>query len=193
MRLIDYKFLCTIILLLAAVREDFKSYKIPNYLVITGITASLVIHLAEHGWVSILSWILGIFLPFLILFPLFIIRVVGAGDIKLFSVIGGFYGAAFGFRAILFSFLAAAVFSIISIIRKKQFQKRVLVFINYVHKLYLAKRKKEKEPQWYHYYDGNADENEGAIHFSLPVLIGFVIVSLLAVYYPDFTFFYLLL
>lgn len=189
MKSIDYKFLCIIFLLLAAVREDFKSYKIPNYLIVTGITASFVLHMAEHGFLSILFWVPGILLPFLLLFPLFVIRVVGAGDIKLFCVIGSFYGAEFAIRTILSSFLAAAVFSIIYIIRKKQIQKRFLVLKNYILKLYLAKNMREKEPHWYHYYDRNTDKGEGIIHFSVSILTGFVAVDILAVYFPGIYYF----
>ncbi|SHO53869.1 A24 family peptidase [Anaerocolumna xylanovorans] len=193
MKSIDYKFLCIIFLLLAAVREDFKSYKIPNYLIALGLMASLVLYIAGHGWGSILSWFSGIFFPFALLFPLFFIRAVGAGDIKLFSVIGGFYGAAFGIQTIILSFLAAAIFSVILIIRKKQFQKRILTLKLYMHKLYVAKAMKEKKPHWYHYYDSNTDKREGAIHFSASILIGFVAAKLLTVYCPGFSFLFLFL
>lgn len=184
MRDIDYKFLCIIVLLAAAIREDFKSYKIPNYLAATGIIASFAICIAEHGPAGILSWFPGILFPFLILFPLFLIRAVGAGDIKLFCVIGSFYGIAFGFQTILLSFLTAAFFSIILIIRSGQFQKRLFVLKNYIRKLYLAKKMPEKEPNWYHYYNRETDKEDAVLHFSVSILAGFVVSTLLAIYYP---------
>ncbi|BCJ97004.1 A24 family peptidase [Anaerocolumna chitinilytica] len=186
MRNIDYRFFCILALLAVAIREDFKSYKIPNYLAVIGITVSFATYMTEHGTAGILFWFLGILFPFLILFPLFLIRAVGAGDIKLFCVIGGFYGIAFGFQIILLSFLTAAFFSIILIIRKGQFQKRLFVLKNYIRKLYLAKEMPEKEPNWYHYYDRELEKNvdNGVLHFSVSILVGFVISVLLAVFFP---------
>lgn len=68
----------------------------------------------------------------LALMPLFLLRAAGAGDVKLLSVIGGFYGLAFlGRTGVVFLFLAAMV-SVIQMIRKKCFLKRVQYFIHYV-------------------------------------------------------------
>lgn len=189
MKSIEYEFLCIIFLLLAALREDLKACRIPNFLIVTGLGTSLAFHIAEHGITSILTWILAVFLPVFILFPLFAIRALGAGDIKLFSVIGGFYGTAFCIDSILFSFITAAVFSVISIIHKKQFRKRALIFKKFCIRIYLAGRQKDREKDWYHYDNGT----EGVIHFSAAILAGFIITSLLTLCFPGFSFLSLLL
>ncbi len=64
--------------------------------------------------------------------PLFSLRAVGAGDVKLFSVIGGYYGGIFLLQVLtLLVFLAGGV-SLIQILRKRIFQDRFQYFVRYV-------------------------------------------------------------
>lgn len=68
----------------------------------------------------------------LVLMPLFFLRGIGAGDVKLLSVISGFYGLAFwGRTGVVFLFLTSMV-SVIQMIRKNLFLERFRYFINYV-------------------------------------------------------------
>lgn len=90
----------------------------------------------------------------------------------------------FSIRTILLSFLAAAVISIISIYRKKQFHKRLIVLRNYLSKIYLLKGQREKEPGWYHYDSSGKVRGEGVIYFSVAILVGFIIAKLLTDFYP---------
>ena len=61
--------------------------------------------IAVYGLVGVKEGILGMILPFILLFPAFLYRGIGAGDIKLLGVVGSFLS----FRA-SFSILAASVF-----------------------------------------------------------------------------------
>lgn len=182
---IDYRFLCIFLLFLAAVKEDLKSYKIPNRLIVAGLVVSLVSN--DQGWTSIFGWIQGILLPVIFLFPLFIIRALGAGDIKLYSVIGGFYGIAFCIQSILFSFLAAAIFSVFHIILKKQIHIKIKLLVNYMQRIYWSSRFKEKEKDWYRYYNSEEDKKKVGVHFSVYILIGVIVTMGIKRLFPEFT------
>lgn len=96
---------------------DLKSYKISNLLIIFGLILGFIINYCEQGWTSISLWFFGMLLPILLLFPLFLMKALGAGDIKLFSVVGCFCGAVFVYHSIGVAFVIAAVFSLLHLIR----------------------------------------------------------------------------
>lgn len=66
------------------------------------------------------------------LLPLFLLRVIGAGDVKLLSVIGGFYGFIFWGRTGVIFLCLAAIASVVQMIRKKLFLKRFQYLFQYV-------------------------------------------------------------
>lgn len=121
-----------------------------------------------------------------ILFPLFMIRALGAGDIKLYSVVSGFYGITFCIQSILFSFLAAAIISVFHIISKKQSHNKFKLLVRYIQRIYWSSRFKEKEEDWYRYYN-KEDKSNAGVHFSVYILIGFVVSLGIKKLYPEFS------
>lgn len=123
----------------------------------------------------------------LILFPLFIIRALGAGDIKLYSVISGFYGISFCIQSIVFSFLAAAIVSVIYMLLSKQIHKKFKLLTNYVKRIYFSSRDKEKKEGWYRYYNSEEEKKEAGVHFSVYILLGVTITFVIRAIYPEVT------
>ena len=66
--------------------------------------------MGENGIVGALSGGLGLLLPCVLLFPLFYFRMLGAGDIKLFSGLGIFLGVTAVFKLILCSIIGNSDF-----------------------------------------------------------------------------------
>ncbi len=185
---------CLVCLLILAVIMDFKSYRISNHLIIFGLILGFLFNFFEYGWTSISLWFSGVLLPILILFPLFLIKALGAGDIKLFSVIGCFYGTAYVFKSAVAAFLIAAVMSLIYLLKHRRDFYRLHHLVTYIQTVrpnYLYKRGKVKitEPIGRHselnshrdmgtevnkkpepYYFGEYDGNQGSIHFSPAIL-----------------------
>ena len=64
--------------------------KISNRLIVCGLIWGLVLKIWGNGYVGILYFILNITIPVVLLFLLFQMHALGAGDIKLFSLVGGF-------------------------------------------------------------------------------------------------------
>ncbi len=92
-----------------AVAEDVWHMKISNRMILCGLFWGFVIRLMRDGPVGIPLYVLNVLLPVVLLILLFQLHVLGAGDIKLFSVTGSFLTTGQLMRVIAFSFLIAAV------------------------------------------------------------------------------------
>ena len=94
-------------------------------------------------------------------------HVLGAGDIKLFSVISGFTGFWELAEVIFYSFLAGAVFSLIVLIRNHNLSARLMYVLNYVKTALVTKS--------IPYYDYKSDGKQNVIPFSAVIFAGFLI------------------
>lgn len=104
------------LLLLIASTWDIRTGKIPNYLIIIGYVLGIGTILIQEGvdnlWICVAraAW------PILLLYGLFYIRAVGAGDIKLLSVVSVFFTFEQMIDVIAFFFAFGAMASLIKII-----------------------------------------------------------------------------
>lgn len=90
-------------LLAAAVVNDVRSRRIPNAIVFPGALAALALHAllpggqglfgTPMGSLGILSSLGGLGLGLAILMPMYALRLMGAGDVKLLAMVGAFVGA----------------------------------------------------------------------------------------------------
>jgi prepilin peptidase CpaA len=98
-------------LLVVAGISDWRSFRIPNWLTGGGLLfglawTTMVPPLPGASW----TWpVAGMLLGFLALLPLYVMRVVGAGDVKLMAMTGAFLGWYDTLFAMLFSMTAAGV------------------------------------------------------------------------------------
>ena len=69
---------------------DFQTGKISNRLIVSGLIWGLAFRLMGDGMAGVLPFLIHISIPVILLFLLFSLRILGAGDIKLFSIAGGF-------------------------------------------------------------------------------------------------------
>lgn len=83
-------------LLIIAAVIDYRTHKIPNWLTMGGAAFALIYEATipfslQHGFL----WALGGFaLGFLILLPLRVLKVMGAGDVKLMAMAGANFSAS---------------------------------------------------------------------------------------------------
>lgn len=160
------KFLVLLSVAVIAVILDFATGKVSNKLILIGLLLGLCLRFYQGGLNQVGNYLLGITVPFLALIVVFLIGGIGAGDIKLFSVIGGFVGAKDVLVCIVAAIFIGAVISIIKILMNKNFFVCFSHIIQFFSGFYQTQKiqvfKKEKS---------------NTIHFTLPILIS-VLLSL---------------
>jgi prepilin peptidase CpaA len=101
-----------LLLVFAAVVFDVRSHRIPNWLVFSG----LLIGVAFHTFLSYgsgLGYALkGAAVSFGLFLPLYMLRGMGAGDVKLMAMVGAFLGPASALGAVLTTLVAGGVLAI---------------------------------------------------------------------------------
>jgi prepilin peptidase CpaA len=158
-----------ILILAIAVYMDFKCYRISNKLVIAGICIGSLHNFLQLGIYGLVCSILWGIIPIAILFILYIISALGAGDIKLFAVIGIFGGISFCFKAIIIAFIIGAIISLVKMVRHGILFERLRYFSGYI--LSVIQRKKLLS------YDIDKKEKY-VIHFSFPIILSVVILCI---------------
>ena len=91
---------------------DVSCMKISNRLIGCGMFVGLLFQILGNGCTGVLYFILNVTIPVILLILLFQMHVLGAGDIKLFSVAGSFLTTGQLMRVIIFSFIIAAVLGV---------------------------------------------------------------------------------
>ena len=110
-----------IALLIGAAWIDVREHRIPNALVFPGVVVALLISHLPGGSVS--SSLIGIAVGFGMSLPLYWLRAMGAGDVKLMGMVGSFLGGADMFIATLVIFIVGGVLSLFHVARKRAFMQ----------------------------------------------------------------------
>lgn len=102
-------------LLIIASLSDYMTYKIPNWLTVSGMVFGLAYNAAfpfspQHGFLWALG---GLVIGFFIMIPFYGLRIMGAGDVKLMAMVGACLGAGDTLYAVLFSFMAGGLGALI--------------------------------------------------------------------------------
>lgn len=112
------------ILLLVAAVCDVKKRKIPNALILTGWLFSLLVRFWQEGTAGILKSIAAVIIILAAGFLLFFIRAVGAGDVKLWSVVSGMHGVFYFFNVLVVLLVLAGVWSFVKLVKNNIFAER---------------------------------------------------------------------
>lgn len=93
---------------------DVRSHRIPNRLVLTGLAFGLIYSAfvpfwGKHGFLWALG---GASIGFGVMFPLWLLRMMGAGDVKLMAMVGSLLGVQMVQTALAATLIAGAVCSI---------------------------------------------------------------------------------
>lgn len=132
-----------------------------------GLGTGLLVQLCESGGRGIFLFIIQIIVPIIVLFLLFLIGALGAGDIKLFSVIGGIWNIKLLSYCVIFSFLSGAVYAFFKLIYQRNLLKSLIYFFQYVETSI-----REGKIRMYH---KKSHKNQNVMCFSIAIFIGFCI------------------
>lgn len=120
------RIVAALVMTIAAVVGDMRSYKIKNGLIIAGLIMGVGILTGELVMGAVVlddelptGYVWGCVMAFIIMFIAYLFRGIGAGDVKLMAVLGLLTGWEVVSRVIVVSFAAAGIMGIISLIKKK--------------------------------------------------------------------------
>ncbi|CAN7568592.1 A24 family peptidase [Paenibacillus sp. LjRoot153] len=99
---------------------DVRHSKLPNMLTMCGTIFGLLFHTWLEGWDGLLFSLIGACTGFLIVFVLYVIGALGAGDVKLFAAIGAIMGVMFVLQTLVYAILWAGLIGVCLILIQRK-------------------------------------------------------------------------
>jgi prepilin peptidase CpaA len=159
------RYVVLLLLILVAVGGDLRDYRIYNLPVMIGIAAGFTINTVSDGLRGLAASVLAMLVPFILLAALFALRMLGAGDIKLFCAIGAIMGLEFILYTMVFSFLEGGIIALGIMVVKGNFKERFRYIGTYLKTCFLTRKLQA-------YTDFN-DRSDGAkFPFSVAIAAG---------------------
>jgi len=158
-----------LLLLLLSALADLRTDRIPNGFILLGIACGIAGSILSGREVS--GILASVILAFILMYPLYKIGAFGAGDVKLFVLIGCFRRPGEVMAILAGAFVIGAGFSLIKLAAEKNGRERMQYFMSYLCDICRTGHWKiyGGEPgQDYHTYCKNK------IHFAVPILFSTV-------------------
>ena len=150
-------------ILIVAVVQDITSMRISNRLIIMGLFLSMAFGIVLGGMPRIIQVLLNISIPVIMLYLFYLIGVLGAGDIKLFSVIGGFTNLKILTDCVLAAFVAGAVIAVLKMLYMRNLRISLFKAQVFLRELFSGK---------FSSYRNGWVQEQNLMHFSVAVLLG---------------------
>ena len=158
-----------LLLLLLSAFSDLETDRIPNGFILLGIVIGVLGSIFSDRELSDL--LASMLLAFLLMYPLYMIGALGAGDVKLFVMIGSFQPVGELLAILVGAFVIGAGFSLAKLAAEKNGRERFPYFFVYMHDIWRTGHWKiygEDLKRDYHTYCKNK------IHFAVPILFSAV-------------------
>ncbi len=108
----SYLLLIAVLLAVAAAIFDLRQHRIPNWLTYPGIILGFVFRGAVLGWKGLATALVGCLLAGGVMFLFFMVRAMGAGDVKIMAAIGAFVGPGSAAEVLLATAICGGVLAI---------------------------------------------------------------------------------
>lgn len=130
------KTILTFIFLAVINFSDIKEYKIKNKEVVPLLVFGLILGIVSGNFTDCLT---GMLLP-LVLFPLFALKMLGAGDIKAFCALGAVWGLKTSASIMMFSFVSGGIIAFGFMLANRNFKQRFLNLFIWIMNLFCTKK-----------------------------------------------------
>ncbi|MCX7710827.1 MAG: A24 family peptidase [Clostridia bacterium] len=161
-------------LLILSVWSDTKDFKVRNSITFSAAFVGIITCFIVEGPNGLFQSIQGMMIPLALLFTLYLLRMLGAGDIKLFGAIGAIMGTGFVLNAITCSFLFGGTLSIAIIAMRKNGKQRFIHLYCYLKACFLSMKLLE--------YQDFQKERDGVFRFSYAIAGGTLLAFGFAAY-----------
>ena len=115
------------VLIAVAFYTDVRYKKLPNWLTASAMLVGVVYHLIASGVDGLVFSFLGLLVGGGIFLVLYLFKVIGAGDVKLFAAIGAIIGINIVLYIMMYSVIYAAVLAIIILLITKTFISKLFI------------------------------------------------------------------
>ena len=106
-------FIILAVLLMIACWQDCHEYRIKNNLIITGTVFGIVLNTFLFAETGFLDSLIGLGFGLILLLPFYLLRIMGAGDVKLLAMIGAFVGQNDILWVFLYTLVAGGLLALI--------------------------------------------------------------------------------
>ncbi|MDH6152924.1 MULTISPECIES: A24 family peptidase [Paraburkholderia] len=112
---------CLLGLVATAAGLDLHERRIPNVLVLVGLALAFAVQWGLHGaGEGSHRWVLGLLTGGGLFFPLYLLRGMGAGDVKLMAAVGAFVGPQPALEIVLVTCVVGGVWALAVVIFKRE-------------------------------------------------------------------------
>jgi prepilin peptidase CpaA len=114
-----YLDLALLLLVVSAAINDLARRRIPNRLLLAGWVVALPLHaLGAAPGAALLAALAGAGLGFLMFLPLYLLRGMAAGDVKLMATVGAFVGPAAAFEVAILTWCAGGLMGLAIVVAR---------------------------------------------------------------------------
>ena len=111
------------LIVVAAAILDLRWKRVPNWLTLPGLLLGIAVNTILFRGEGLRSSLEGLGLAFLIYFPLYVLRAMGGGDVKLMAAVGSIAGPGNWLRIFFFTLLFGAVAAIILMFARRRVRR----------------------------------------------------------------------
>ncbi len=144
--------------------------KVSNRLILSGLAIGMVSRIWFGGIRVVLPYLGNILFPVIVLFLLYLAGILGAADIKLFSVIGGFVTLKELVWCMALSFAVGALLALFRMVAGRTLLTRLSCGMGYIADLLRGN---------IHAYEQVEGRQGNLMHFAVAILIGFLLCKVL--------------
>ncbi len=162
------KMMTLLLFMATAVAKDRETCRIPNELLAAGAVNGCLLRFYEEGWPGIADAAAGAVIPMFLCGWLFVLSMLGAGDVKLLMTVGIYLGPSQIWRVVPVSFLIGAGMAVVRLVGFHLTAERAVYFWNYFRRVsggglksYMDMTEPEQGEPW-------------LIHFSVPIMLAVI-------------------
>ncbi len=151
-----------------AIFTDWRFYRIPNVCVGAGALAGLIMTFVSDSVLGLAAAAASMVIIFLAFYPFYLLGGVGAGDIKLFMMVGCYMKGDALVHYLLVTMLMAAVCSILKMLAYKESRERLFYLMRYIKKAVLTGAMDE--------YQIDRTQKKCVIRLSIPAFVSLILM-----------------
>jgi prepilin peptidase CpaA len=135
-----------IVLVVLSGTFDLRIRKIPNWLTVGGILAGLGLHSSMGGIHGLTHALLGIGLAALVYLPFYLLKGMGAGDVKLMAGVGAICGPALWLHVFLVTALLGGVIALVFAAAKSRLRSTLMNLVGMIGALTHGESPSKQDP-----------------------------------------------